>query len=87
MYRRQQIQSRMQDQDLDTDALDNYVRERFVAPQQSYAEVGEDQVTQARPACCALSPELGGTESNTTALLQLQTSCCLAFVSTSALQT
>ena len=60
MYRRQQIQSRMRDQDLDTDALDNYVRERFVAPSQSYAEVGEDQASlhNATTACLTLRWQL-----------------------------
>jgi hypothetical protein len=40
------LQNRNDGQDMDAAALDEYVRERFVAPSQSYAEVDDTQASE-----------------------------------------
>ena len=43
MYRQQ---TRPRDDDVSLEAINDYVKERFMAPSQSYAEVGDDQATE-----------------------------------------
>lgn len=43
MYRQQ---TRPRDDDVSLEAINDYVKERFMAPSQGYAEVGDDQATE-----------------------------------------